>query len=80
MTVGCTLRNISMDAVKITQVIVKNITKVQTPVEKVPGSGSRGQSASVHVYVGKLQAEGNTMKDATEWKDSVLSFYSPNWT
>lgn len=44
----------------------KNITKVQTPVEKVPGSGSRSQSAPAHVYVGKLQAEGNTMKDATE--------------
>lgn len=61
LTVDYTLRNISMDAVKISQVIVKNIIEVQAPVRKVPGSGSRGQSASVHVYVGRLQAEGNTM-------------------
>lgn len=36
-----TLRNIAMDAVKIAQIIVKNITKVQMPVEKIPGSGRR---------------------------------------
>lgn len=44
------------------------------------GSGSRGQSASVHEYVGQLQAEEIQWEDATEWQDSVLSFYSPNWT
>lgn len=70
-----------MDTVKIAPIIVKKkYNKSTDTCEKVPGSGSRGQSDPVHVYVGKLQAEGNTMKDATEWKDSVLSFYSPNWT
>lgn len=61
-TVDYTLRNIAMDAVKFTHAIVKNRTKLKTLLEKVPGSGSRGQSAPVHVCVGKLKAEGSTMQ------------------
>lgn len=35
-------------------------------MEKVPISGSRGQSASVYMYVGKLKAHGEM-----QWKNAI---------
>ena len=40
--------------------------EIKTLVGKVPFSGSRGQSASVHVCVGKLKAEGEE-----QWKKTT---------
>ena len=70
MIVDYTLR---MDAINFTEKYNWN----KTLVEKIPISGSRGQSASVYVYVGNLKAEhGIQGKDATKQKGWILSFYS----
>ena len=68
MIVDYTLR---MDTMNFTEKYNWN----KTLVEKIPISGSRGQSASV--YVGNLKVECEIQwKNATKQKGWILSFYS----
>lgn len=68
-----------MDAVKIAQVIVKNITEVQTPVGKFQGLAAEVRVLLCMCMLADSKQREVQWEDATEWKDSFLSFYSPNW-